>query len=440
MTEFEPPDDDKLPLRTSDLVAILQKRAPRLAAGIALYQTAWPVARWAKGKIREARTFTVRAPGNPGDALYEELHARLLRQIPSDRRRALLAVANERARAMVDDNGNFIPAVKHAAIKVRYDGSRTQTITIGGHKVKVTVVEGGSGGGRPGNYQVYKPPEIVFTTTGWSKNAALQARDAVLAEIEDAHQATRSRTRKPSFWVFNQWDEWERVEEIADRSLDSVILPEGQLDRIIADIGLFLDSEAEYVRRCMPWHRGHAYWGPPGVGKTSVARAVASHFGLDVWYLPMADVKRDASLLRSVHRIKGKSVLLLEDIDVFHATESREDENGNSLPRDDGGVTLSGVLNMLDGMATPHGLIVIMTSNTPDVLDKAVIRTGRADHVEEFTLAGPEEIRRFLEWWFSEPCDSWLSESLSLPYSDIAEVCKLSESSADAVKRLSSRS
>jgi hypothetical protein len=413
-------DDDRLPpVFASDLVRLLQKKAPRLATGLAAYQAAWPVVRQVHGRVKAARMFTVKVPGTPGDSLYEELHARVLAQIPEKKRRALVAVGLDRARPVVDELGNFIPSSKSHTVKVRYDGSREQQVTFGGCKVKVAVASGMPGSS--GKQQTWQLPEIVFTAT------SPEARDAILAEIEDAYQMTRSKSRKPSFWAYGQWDEWERVEEIADRKLDSVILPEGQLDRIISDIRVFLDSETEYVRRCMPWHRGHAYWGPPGVGKTSVARAVASHFGLDVWYLPLADIKRDASLLKSVHRIKGKSVLLLEDVDVFHATTSREE---------DGGVTLSGVLNMLDGIGTPHGLITIMTSNTPEVLEDAVIRTGRADLVEEFAKAGPDEARKFLEWWFGEESPG-LPESLDLPYSDIAETCKRSEDIQDAVKRLS---
>ena len=424
MGEFEPAPVDEarllLPGSTSQLARLLEKKAPRTAAGIAIGQAAWPVAKWARGQWRKARTFTVRVPGNPGDALYEELHARILTQIPEGKRRALVASGRDTTRPTVDEFGNFLPQYRSGAVTLRYDGSREQHVMLGGHKVKIAVTDAQARGAR----QPYKPPEIVFTVLSQA------ARDAVLAEIEDAHRQTRSKGRQPSFWLYNNWDEWERVEEIAERSLDSVILPEGQLERIMTDIERFLGSEAEYVRRCMPWHRGHAYWGPPGTGKTSVARAVATHFGLDVWYLPLSDVRRDGGLLKAVHRIKGKSVLLLEDIDVFHSATSRDDEGG--------GVTLSGVLNSLDGISTPHGLIVIMTSNTPEVLEDAVIRTGRADHVEQFLPAGPVEARRFLQWWYpddGEECPK-LPGSLSMPYSDIAEACKRSESILEAVKRL----
>lgn len=52
----------------------------------------------------------------------------------------------------------------------------------------------------------------------------------------------------------------------------------------------------------------------------------------------------------------------------------------------DTGVSLSGLLNALDGVATPHGLITIMSTNHIESLDQALIRSGRADVTIEFGL------------------------------------------------------
>jgi ATPase family associated with various cellular activities (AAA) len=417
-------EDDRIPFQVSDLTRLLEKRAPRAAAALAASQAAWPVIRWARSKIRDHHRYSVKVPGNPGDALFEELHRRILEQIPQEKRRALLASASDARRLLLDADGNIVPR-NPSAVRLRYDGSSSQTLTLGGHKVKVGVSEGQSATGGL-HSQSYKPPEIIYTAQ------SPQGRDAVVAEIEDANAAIRSRSRRPSFWMFNQWDEWERVEEMPDRAMNSVILPEGQLERIITDIGSFIEAEAQYMRRCMPWHRGHLYWGPPGTGKTSVARAVATRFGLDVWYLPLSDIKRDASLLKSIHRIGAKSVVILEDIDVFHAATRRDDQSG--------GMTLSGLLNALDGLGTPHGLIYIMTSNTPGMLDEAILRTGRVDLAEEFSLAEEDEIRRFLEWWYGESLPGGISwGGLRIPHSDVAEFCKCSATIQEAARRLSLR-
>ena len=75
------------------------------------------------------------------------------------------------------------------------------------------------------------------------------------------------------------------------------------------------------------------------------------------------------SVLGTALQRRPSGMLLLEDIDVFHAAARRDDDAGS--------ITLSGLLNALDGIATPHGLLTVLTTNTPEVLDHAVVRAGR---------------------------------------------------------------
>jgi ATP-dependent 26S proteasome regulatory subunit len=59
-------------------------------------------------------------------------------------------------------------------------------------------------------------------------------------------------------------------------------------------------------------------------------------------------------------------------------------------------MTLSGLLNALDGVATPHGLITVMTTNNIDTLDDALLRAGRADRVVEFSYPTKDQVDRML--------------------------------------------
>jgi chaperone BCS1 len=141
----------------------------------------------------------------------------------------------------------------------------------------------------------------------------------------------------------------------------------------------------------MSWHRGYLLYGPPGTGKTSIAWALAHHFALDLWYMPLADIEKDQELIRLVSNVKPRSMLLLEDIDVFHAAKVREDDNG---------VSMSGLLNSLDGVATPHGLITVMTTNDRSMLDDALVRPGRIDRTEEIGLLDDDQGMRLLQLFY----------------------------------------
>lgn len=386
----------------SDLILTLRQRAPRIAMTLAAGQMLYPVAKTLRGKLNERRTYTIKVPST--DEIYDDLHEWVLGLLPTKDQRALVAWTSKRSDPMVayPEGGRVMPP----RLRLRYDGSREQVITLSGHRVKVAVNDPEGPVRDDGRF---KPAEIVFSVT------SLDARLRLIDEME--HVIVGKAARKPRFRMLAKWGEWQTLDDLPERTLESVVLPDGQLERLVSDVGSFLGSEADYLRRCIPWHRGHLYEGPPGTGKTSVARAVASHFGMDIWYLPLSDLDKDCNLLTAVNRITPRSMLLLEDVDVFHAATQRNDDNG---------VTLSGLLNALDGITTPHGLLTVLTTNTPDALDKAVVRPGRVDLVEHFGLASDEQIERLVSRWYGQPVR--IGQRLDgVSPAEVVEACKRHE-------------
>lgn len=203
--------------------------------------------------------------------------------------------------------------------------------------------------------------------------------------------AARSHSREenadwPRFYANTQYDGWVQMSKIRPRKLASIVTPDRAGERIVADARQFLDGEAWYAERNIPWRRGYLLYGPPGAGKSSMIRAVVSELGLDLAIVDLtASGVTDASLRTSLAKAPRKAALVLEDIDA--AFDGRKVKTGEG----DSSLTFSGLLNALDGLAAQEGRLLFMTTNHRDKLDPALIRPGRADMQIELRNVGPRE-------------------------------------------------
>jgi hypothetical protein len=95
--------------------------------------------------------------------------------------------------------------------------------------------------------------------------------------------------------------------------------------------------------------------------------------------------------MRAVNQVPANSVLLFEDIDCMRGSQSREEpelrsgrnENSTIVTKENAStnvVTLSGLLNVLDGFHAPSGVLFVMTTNHLEKLDPALLRPGRIDY------------------------------------------------------------
>lgn len=187
------------------------------------------------------------------------------------------------------------------------------------------------------------------------------------------------------------------------RSLDTVIIQDRLKEEIIADMANFRERESRYLQLQIPYRRSYLLSSVPGMGKTSLITAIATHFELGLYSLSFSNTMTDTVLAGMVRGMKRDSILVIEDIDcIFQNRTPMDTVSADSYVLPAGTtmtagtaamfqsigdpstpkapvskVTLSGLLNILDGIGTPHGLIVIMTTNYPERLDSALIREER---------------------------------------------------------------
>ncbi|KAI0429608.1 BCS1 N terminal-domain-containing protein [Xylaria sp. FL1042] len=240
------------------------------------------------------------------------------------------------------------------------------------------------------------------------KELLLEAREKYIEKDEHKTQIYRGTTK-----AMSSEPSWQRCMSRASRPFSTVILNEAKKQELIDDVTDYLNPTTQrwYANRGIPYRRGYLLYGPPGTGKSSLSLALAGFFKMRIYIVSLSSVNATEELLGNLFaELPRRCVVLLEDIDTAGLTHTRDtnDTPNNPPPKDDemepGQITrgngdtnnnpntnfrlsLSGLLNILDGVASQEGRILIMTTNHLEKLDKALIRPGRVDMVVEFGLA-----------------------------------------------------
>ncbi|KAM0323882.1 hypothetical protein ACHAQA_008463 [Verticillium albo-atrum] len=217
--------------------------------------------------------------------------------------------------------------------------------------------------------------ELTLSCFGWSA-------EPIKAFIETCREYSERQTQ--FFVIIYSRDRyglaWQPKARKPIRHLETVHFDTGLKQDLLADIRNYLDTKTQkrYQSRSMPYRRGYLFYGPPGTGKSSLSVAIAGEFGLDLYEVKIPSVATDADLEQMFQEVPPRCVVLLEDIDAVWVDRTNprpSGQDGNLTPN----CTLSGLLNVLDGVGSQEGRIVIMTTNRPEQLDSALVRPGRVD-------------------------------------------------------------
>ncbi|KID83326.1 cell division protease ftsH [Metarhizium guizhouense ARSEF 977] len=127
--------------------------------------------------------------------------------------------------------------------------------------------------------------------------------------------------------------------------------------------------------------------------KSSLGSAVAGEFNLDI-YIVNAPSVDDQTLEELFNSLPERCVVLLGDIDAIGTDRQGSDKRARKA------LSLSGLLNTLDGVASQEGRVLIMTTNHIKNLDEALIRPGRIDMKLEIPLADSDVTKDLFSFVF----------------------------------------
>jgi AFG3 family protein len=144
----------------------------------------------------------------------------------------------------------------------------------------------------------------------------------------------------------------------------------------------FLKNPEKYVKLGAKIPRGALLVGPPGTGKTMLAKAVAGEAGVPFLSISGSDftemfVGVGASRVRDLFKKakeKSPSIIFIDEIDAV--AKKRHGKFGGNDERDN---TLNQLLVEMDGFGTDQSVIILAATNRADILDSALMRPGRFD-------------------------------------------------------------
>jgi cell division protease FtsH len=169
----------------------------------------------------------------------------------------------------------------------------------------------------------------------------------------------------------------------------------------LTEIVDFLKDPAKFQRLGGKIPKGALMIGPPGTGKTLLGRAVAGEAGVPFFYISGSDfvemfVGVGASRVRDMFEQAKKNapcIIFIDEIDAVGRHRGAGLGGGN----DEREQTLNQLLVEMDGFDPNESIIVIASTNRPDVLDPALLRPGRFDRqvvVPNPDVNGREKILR----------------------------------------------
>jgi len=221
----------------------------------------------------------------------------------------------------------------------------------------------------------------------------------------------------------------------------------------------------------IPFRRGYLLHGVPGSGKTSLIHSLSGELGLDIYVVSLSSKgMSDNTLTTLMGGVPTRCILLLEDLDAAFTRSVTRDSTSTGTPtastakdkdtaeNDGSTLSLSGLLNALDGVAAAEGRLLFATTNHIERLDPALSRPGRMDVWVNFTHATKFQAEGIFKCFFPSkpsasaappsPSSSTESDDASqknlpvpkrkipahaVPLLDEAEISELAKRFADAI-------
>lgn len=284
---------------------------------------------------------------------------------------------------------------------------------------------------------LYAPSGAVEKKNYYIEIWSYYANDDIITNLNNHVINEYAKSKVDEVWrptLFENTGETWRVTPITkhNRTLKSVVLKNRENERISNSLFEFSSTEDWHTERGIPYKKSFLFYGHPGTGKSSAIKAISNEMKRHIHFLNFSMIKNDQEFSKLMGQIKlPETVLVLEDLDCQTDvvmkrkkenetetestsikvqedvnTEKKLEEVEKKLEELKPKLTLSAILNHIDGVYDNHGMVLVITTNHPDKLDPALLRSGRVDERIYFGHCDNEMIFRMFENFYRDMCPS----------------------------------
>ncbi len=227
--------------------------------------------------------------------------------------------------------------------------------------------------------------QYTITMLGRNKNILKE----MIADARD--YSYKLEQDKVKIYINSDWD-WHKVQCQIPRKLNTVVLKNRLQYEVLDDIKEFFEKEKWYNKMGIPYRRGYLLYGCPGTGKTSLVKALAGELDIPIYILNISKDMKENQFQSLISDVPQKSIIVIEDIDCLFTGKRKMDKKYN--------ITFKTILNAIDGLISPYGTLLFLTTNHKLKLDQALIRPGRIDRQYKIDKMDKEQAEDFFKLFY----------------------------------------
>ena len=211
--------------------------------------------------------------------------------------------------------------------------------------------------------------------------------------------------------------------------IDDVIMPE-ETKREVTQMMRFIRKREKYEAIGARIPKNILLYGKPGTGKSMIAKAISNECNVHFMYRAgsefarryVGDSPKEIKKMFKEAREKAPTILFIDEIDALGKKRS-EDTNGEDVK------ALTQLLTELDGFDTTDDVFLIGATNTLDLLDPAILRSGRFDKKIKILTPNEENRKEMFELYIGKvkheddiDCELYATRTMGCTGADISTI------------------